>query len=354
MQAIKSSSPGQIEEALLSAMRIIEPHEATEETAVQSNSLQTEYVRCCICDTDDALPVGVGCDFEYRTSAEEFLAMRCASCGLVYLNPRPTLDEMSRIYPENYHAFNFSEEKFGMVYKVRRKLEWRRARTWTRGLPEDARILDVGCGDGFHLDLLREYGTAGWQLEGVDANERAVEAATQRGHRVHLATIEELSLPASSYDLALLIATIEHVSDPPGVLRAVHSLLKPGGRAVIVTDNTGSPDFRFFHGRHWGGYHFPRHFNLFNADALRRLAAKTGFEVERLDPIVSPVNWVYSVRNLLDDLNAPRALVKRFSLQSPVTLAAGTILDKLCQLATGRGALLSASLRRTSLNGESL
>ena len=51
--------------------------------------------------------------------------------------------------------------------------------------------------------------------------------------------------------------------------------------------------------------------------------------------MMSPVNWVYSVRNALDDWGASRDLVDRFSLESPVALAAGTAFDTLHQLAGG-------------------
>lgn len=291
------------------------------------------------------MPVGVGEDFEYRTSADTFLAMRCESCGLVYLDPRPAESEPPRIYPENYHAFDFSAERFGFVYEVRRRLEARRPLQWCEGLGDEARIIDVGCGDGFHLRLLRDFGRPGWQLEGVDPSRRAVEVAAQAGIKVHEGTVERLDLPASTYDLVLLVATVEHVADPAGVLGAVRALLKPGGRAVVVTDNTDSLDCKLFGGRYWGGYHFPRHWNLFNPRALRLLAEKTGFEIHSLSTVVGPVNWVYSVRNALDDLGAPAWLVNRFSLRSPVSLAAFTAFDALHQLA-GRGVLLRAVLRR--------
>ena len=105
-------------------------------------------VACCICGVDESEPIAVGEDFEYRTSPDSFQAVRCQRCGLVYLDPRPAVSEFDRIYPASYHAFDFSEERFGLVYQVRRRLEARRLLSWCRGLPEDARILDVGCGDG--------------------------------------------------------------------------------------------------------------------------------------------------------------------------------------------------------------
>lgn len=308
-------------------------------------SLVLETVGCCICETDDAEPLAVGEDFEYRTSTDTFLAMRCRECGLLYLNPRPSLEDLHRIYPENYHAFQFSKEHYGLVYKIRRRLEARRALSWCRRLGRTARIIDVGCGDGFHLGLLREFGRPGWKLEGVDNSPRAVAVAARAGHQVHYGSVEHLDLPEGTYDMAFLIQTIEHVADPPAILRAVHRLLKSGGTLIVVTDNTDSFDFKLFKGRHWGGYHFPRHWNLFNPQTLGALAHKAGFEVDSLVTVVSPVNWVYSIRNTLVDLGAPRWVTNRFSLESPVSLSALTVFDALNQLA-GRGALMRATLRR--------
>lgn len=306
--------------------------------------LALEPALCALCGVEDVDPVGVGADFEYRTSPDEFLAVRCRRCGLVYLNPRPAADALAQIYPDDYHAFDFRPAAFGGVYRVRRRLEARRLLRWCRGLPADARILDVGCGDGFHLALLRDFGRPGWHLTGVDADARAVAAAARAGFDVTLGRAETLP-DRPEYDLALMIMTVEHLADPAGVVRAVGRRLVPGGRLVIVTDNVGSPDYALFGGRHWGGYHFPRHFHLFNKATLRRLAEVAGLEVERVTTAVSPVNWTYSVRNLLVDWGGPGWLARRFTLASAPALAAFTLLD-MPLAAFGRGAILQAVFRR--------
>ncbi len=307
--------------------------------------LKLTHVACCVCETDDAMPVGVGEDFEYRTSADTFLAMQCNSCGLVYLNPRPAVSEFERIYPENYHAFDFSEADFGFVHKVRSRLEAKRLLTLCQDLPDDARILDVGCGDGFHLNLLRKYGKKSWTLEGVDVDKRAAEMAERSGLTVHVGSIEALDLAESSYDLAIMFQTIEHVEKPEKVLSAVMKVLKPGGKLVVVTDNTDSLDFKFFKGSYWGGYHFPRHWNLFNSASLSSLAKKCGFRVYDMTTQVSPVNWVYSIHNGLVDQGAPSFLIDQFTLKSTLSLSAFTSLDMFLNK-FGRGALLRATLQK--------
>lgn len=313
--------------------------------ASSSLALNLVHVACCICESEDATPIGLGEDFEYQTSRDTFLALQCNSCGLVYLNPRPAVSELEKIYPSNYHAFDFSEKDFGLIHKVRSQLEAKRLLGWCKDLPDSARVLDIGCGDGFHLKLLRAYGKKTWKLEGVDVDARAVRMAEKSGLKVHHGRVEELALSLDSYDLIVVIATLEHVENPLHILSVSCQLLKPGGRLVIVTDSTDSLDYSLFKGSYWGGYHFPRHWNLFNRHSLKALARKAGFEVVDLATAVSPVNWVYSIHNTLVDWEWPRWLINCFTLKSIVSLSVFTVLDVVLQR-TGRGALLRAILRK--------
>jgi len=263
----------------------------------------------------------------------------------VFLEERPALSEFDRIYPDSYHAYQFNEAEFGFVYRVRRWLEAKRLLALCGDLEDGARILDVGCGDGFHLSLLRDFGQPHWKLEGVDASRRAVEAALSRGFPIRHGMFEDLTLPANHYDMVLLIATIEHVADPVGLLQAVARVLKPGARLLLVTDTTDTLDFLLARKRVWGGYHFPRHWNLFNRNSLDLLAARSGLKATVIDSIVSPVNWVYSIRNRLVDSKAPRWLIEQFSLKAPLALTFFTTLDFAFQL-FDRGALMRMVARK--------
>ena len=307
-------------------------------------ALAMEATLCAICDLDDAEPVAVGEDFEYRTSEDEFLVVRCRRCSLVYLDRRPIAAELERIYPPSYHAFDFSPERFGMGYRARQAIERLRLRRITKGLASSARIVAIGCGDGFHLDLLRSIQPA-WELIGIEPDPRAADRARERGFEVLESRIEDASLAEDSVDLAITIQTIEHVADPVRLAAAAGLALRPGGRLLVITDNTGSVDFTLFKGRHWGGYHFPRHWNLFDAASMKVLASRAGLNPVQMSTAVSPVNWTYSIRNLLDDWGAPPALVRSFALDRTAPLAAFTAFD-LLHRAAGRGALLWAVLEK--------
>lgn len=301
---------------------------------------------CSVCGTrDHATKVAVGEDFEYRTSDDSFQVHRCRACDTLFLHPRPARSELGRIYPETYHAYEFTEEEFGLSYAVRRRLESRRLLGWCRSVPAGGSIVDIGAGDGFHLDILKEQGDPTWRLVAVEPDVKAASAATARGFEVHSGFVEELGLDGGQFDFAMMIMVIEHVDDPSGVLGEVHRLLAPGGRVGIVTDNIRSADARFGQARHWGGYHFPRHFNLYSERSLGLLAAKAGFEVEALSTMVSPVNWTYTVHNRLVDRNAPEWLRQLFTLKSPLAMAGFTLLDGMA-VALRRGALLRAVLRK--------
>ena len=307
--------------------------------------LKLIQVKCCICQQDAAFQIGTGKDFEYRTSPDTFLAVRCDSCELIYLNPRPAAVEFETIYPPSYHAFDFSEKDFGIVHKIRSRLEAKRLLSWCAGLPDDARILDVGCGDGFHLNLLKNFGKKTWTLEGVDLDRRAVEMARKFGLKAYPGSVEAIDLPEGAYDLAFMIQTIEHLENPLEVLTAIKNVLKTGGKLVIVTDNTDSTDFKLFKSSYWGGYHFPRHWNLFNQNSLAKLVEKVGFEIVDSATQVSPVNWVYSIHNWLVDSEKPGWLINRFTLKSTVSLSVFTSLDMVLQK-FGKGALLRVILQK--------
>jgi SAM-dependent methyltransferase len=308
-----------------------------------SEHLELVDSACSICGRRDQVRlVATGEDFEYQTSKDSFSMFRCLRCDSLFLDPRPAGSELGRIYPDSYHAYQFTAEEFGLAFRIRAMLERRRLLSWCRTVPSGGAILDVGAGDGFHLEILRAHGDPTWRLAAVEPDVKAAAMIAQRGIPVHVGTIEEAEI-GTEFDFAIMIMVIEHVEDPLRVLRRVHGLLRAGGRVGVVTDNIWSVDAMLGRSRHWGGYHFPRHFNLYGKDSLTRLAHEAGFRVGEMTTMTSPVNWTYTIHNKLADRNAPPFVRDLFTLRSPLALASFTAADLLAKL-IGRGALLRAVL----------
>jgi methionine biosynthesis protein MetW len=98
-------------------------------------------------------------------------------------------------------------------------------------VPQGARVLDLGCGDGALLELLqRERGCTGYGVEIDDANVRACVA---RGVRVLQLNLEQgLSLFGDgSFDVVLQIDTLQHLRNAQTMLRETVRV----GRVGIVT-----------------------------------------------------------------------------------------------------------------------
>ena len=142
------------------------------------------------------------------------------------------------------------------------------------------RVLDLGCGAGHFLALLRALGA---EPIGVELSERALEQARSRESRAEthlLAADGSIPLAHGSVDLVWCSEVIEHVADVGGLLAEVRRVLSPGGRILLTTP---------FHGRIKGAAlaltrfdsHFDplgQHLRFFTPSSLRRT-----LEAARLD-----------------------------------------------------------------------
>ncbi len=280
---------------------------------------------------------------------------RCerAGCGLIWLDPVPVEEDIGKAY-QGYYTHSQPEPGPSLV----RDACWAvwlsylgRRFGYTRGvgpawlrlfsplallhpggrdeldaaamhLPAPsgpARVLDVGCGSGV---LLARMQSLGWQVEGVEVDPAAVEAARRRGVTVHLGSLEAQKFPVNRFDAVHSAHVIEHVYDPLALLRECARVLKPGGNLVILTPNTESWGHRHF-GSAWLNLDPPRHLVLFSPATLRRAAEQAGLRVQRLDTTVRSA-WVYGAlsrciqvkgRAEMSELGKPANLLRGIAYQ---------------------------------------
>src|SRR5919197_430524 len=67
------------------------------------DAVDVETTRCNICGGEVTRLLFETQDYRYRVDDQRYGVWQCRSCGLGYLNPRPTRDAIRRYYPNAYY-----------------------------------------------------------------------------------------------------------------------------------------------------------------------------------------------------------------------------------------------------------
>lgn len=115
---------------------------------------------------------------------------------------------------------------------------------------EGKRVLDLGCGYGWHCKYAASHGAA--EVLGIDQSDRMLEEARRRNGdgRVtyRLLGMEEYEYPGGTWDLVLSNLALHYIADLEGVFRKVYRTLKPGGTFLF---NIEHPVFTAGVGQDW-------------------------------------------------------------------------------------------------------
>jgi SAM-dependent methyltransferase len=194
------------------------------------------------------------------------------------------------------------------------------------GAPANARILEVGCGAGGNVPLLRDFGT-------VSALEPDDESRAYAAERLNL-DIDTGRLPdglpyaPESFDLVCAFDVVEHVDDDAGSVAALARLVKPGG-AILTT----VPAYQWMWSHHDVLHHHKRRYLL---PAYRALFEEAGLKVEvatYFNTLLFPAAAAQrTLKRLMGDQSADdampppwlnRILAGVFSLEAPLAAAGG-------------------------------
>ena len=182
----------------------------------------TEEVDCNFCGSKAFTSIGEELDYDIR---------QCSECGLVYINPQPTADEIPGFY-DNMYLDDSPEEVaargLGYTQKQLRRIVRKRK-------PKGGKLLDIGCGFGAVLEEMAKYPE--WELHGLEVGEGAVNFARNRVPSAEITdgVVDDVDYPEGKFDCIMMITVLEHLKDPKGVLKTVTKWLAPGGLLVIQT-----------------------------------------------------------------------------------------------------------------------
>lgn len=217
----------------------------------------------------------------------------CGGCGLVFLDPMPSADEIAAYYREEYRAhYHGSREPRPKALLRDERGARERVALLAPLLRKGDRVLDIGAGTGAFVAAAN---AASWLAEGVEPNrDFAAFAARHYQARIHACLLEEAPLAEGSFDLVTSSHVFEHLRRPDEAFARVHRLLKPGGHFHILVPDIADP--RRTPSARW---HFG-HVHGFTRQTLSMLAWKSGFDLLPESPPTGP-------QLLLRRLGAPLA-----------------------------------------------
>lgn len=270
-----------------------------------TRAIRLEAVPCDYCRGSQFELFCRGVDREFGLS-DQFSIVQCVTCGLIQLNPRPVLADISLIYPPNYGFYNPAKD--GWITKLRTAIAiWRgRVKRYEilKCLPP-GKIFDVGCATGCTNYPYRKSGSLldlrerGWEVAGCDIDQTAVHVARQLGLNVLQGMIGDIDWPTPDFDVVRFNHVLEHSISPCDDLKKANSLLKPGGRLVVCVPNINSGCYSMF-GSRWSGLDIPRHFYHFTPKMLSAVCDQAGFEIEREHFCSFPDDLVHSLVHVLN------------------------------------------------------
>ena len=263
----------------------------------------------------------------------EFGLNKCLECSVIYLSPRPTLDTLSRYYPDDYYPHQLNKQAFieseplrksrdvlrntilYEVYNLRNYETKPRIKTsfitkpvafmmfplWKRSyydLPKinfpkyvsGGKALDVGCGTGNYLNILKEFG---WDVYGIELSEKAADIGRNKfGLNIKTGTLLDHNFPDNYFHFISMNHVLEHLHNPVDVLSEAKRILHPDGMIAIRTPNINSFGYKRF-GKNWLAIDTPRHLIIYSKQGITKLAGKTGLKLERFS-ISHTINVLYA------------------------------------------------------------
>lgn len=243
-------------------------------------------ISCISCDGTEFETLFYSQDRLLKVDKTCFRVARCSKCGLVCLNPQPSMEELSKYYPSTYAPYS-STETFsqGPIWSALKKIFGRsHQQVGPRPITSDtssSTYLDFGCGGGINLDRVHAE-HPNWELHGFDNSPTACARTREKGFSVYEGELTEGLLPNAYFDRIHLGHVIEHLPNPAQALTILAAAMKPGGEITLSTPNFDSYAAKIFR-TYWRALETPRHLFLFTPETLGKILNDAGFDVEDID-----------------------------------------------------------------------
>jgi SAM-dependent methyltransferase len=205
---------------------------------------------------------------------------RCLTCGLMFVFPQPSSEELVQLYDSDYY-------RRGDKYLIGDE-----AKTESLTCDEDAqklkvvktyksagRLLDVGCAMGGFLSLARREG---FDVQGVEVSEFCAQYVKKHHDiDVHNGDLLSAQFHANMFDVVTMWDVLEHLGDPQGAVSEAYRIIRPGGFLCVSTGDSGSVCARIM-AKLWHLLTPPQHLFYFTKKSLQKCLVRSSFKVKNL------------------------------------------------------------------------
>lgn len=242
---------------------------------------------------------------------DQFVFYRCGRCGGV------TLD--SQIEPNQEKYAEHITDPFDLTKRTNRwqtgTYQYIRRVVRSRG-----RVLDIGCGNGRLLHLLR---LDGFEVRGLELSSRLAQYVGEHlDIPVETGNFLEYH-PTGRFDLVILRHVLEHLPDPVAAMLKIRRLLEPDGQVVLEFPNIEALEMRFkrylrktgFYRKRYSAGYVPGHCHEFCRKSFEALCLRTGLRIQDWTTY-SNKSWLNRLYRIFPVGSKVRTLVRALPDQS--------------------------------------
>lgn len=197
--------------------------------------------------------------------------LKCKDCDFVFMEKIPTEVELD----EHYAKYDYSGNTFLSPLTVKRYDELLKEFEKYR---ETNRILDVGCGRGWFLQVAKQHG---WEVYGTEYSDEAIKLNRSKGIQIEQGSLQASSFEGMQFDVVTSFEVIEHINNPIEEIRYIHKLLRKGGLFYCTTPNFNAY-LRYYLKEEYNVIGYPEHLSYYTKNTLKKLLKDQHFKPIKL------------------------------------------------------------------------
>lgn len=222
-----------------------------------------EEISCIFCN---------GSNDEVVIEENGYMGRKCHLCGLIYVSPRPTRDEIVDMYSDDH---GLTSAQMHILYPFVRKLHARHNLKIVSKHRSNGNLLEIGAGGGYFLEEARKKG---YLVFGIEPNRTAAHYINN-SLRIPCEenSINRYSYGNKTFEIIYHCNVLSHLYDPIDEFRKIHDKLTDCGILVFETGNIGEVEEKYF--PFFYSFGFPDHLFFYSDKSIRTLLHLTNFEV---------------------------------------------------------------------------